>query len=61
MHAGNCTSAKFVIDTAKAGRAGHYADQEIRIPPPAKRRNGTEGAGGGGREGIKRRTVVRDR
>ena len=32
LYAGSCTSAKFVIDTVKAYRAGHYADQEIRIP-----------------------------
>lgn len=38
LYAGSCTSAKFVIDTVKADRAWHYADQEIRIP-----RTGREG------------------
>lgn len=42
LYVGSCTSAKFVIDTVKADRAGHYADQEIRIPPRVASRRSEE-------------------
>lgn len=57
LSAGSRTSAKFVIDRVKADRApGHYADQEIRIPPRCDRMKGLrwersrlEGVGSDGR------------